>query len=68
MNVWWKHKADFIPSDCDMEPNQTLDNFKFTALEKEDSSDETPEDLMWVVCVFFFLSKIVIPLFLQCVY
>jgi len=29
-----------------MEPNQTLDNFKFAALEKEDSSDETPEDLM----------------------
>lgn len=46
VNVWWKHKADFIPSDCDMEPNQTLDKFKFAALEKEDSSDEAPEDLM----------------------
>lgn len=46
VNVWWKHQADFIPTDCDMEPNQTLDKFKFAALEKEDSSDEEPEDLM----------------------
>ncbi|KAL9969293.1 hypothetical protein ACROYT_G021492 [Oculina patagonica] len=45
VNVWWKHKADFIPSDCDMEPNQTLDKFRFSALEKE-SSNEEPADLM----------------------
>lgn len=51
VNVWWKHKADFIPSDCDMEPNQTLDKFKFAALEK-DSSDEEPVDFMWVIRFF----------------
>ena len=46
VNVWWKHKAGFIPSDCDMEPYQTLDKFKFAVLEKDNSSDEEPEDLM----------------------
>lgn len=51
VNVWWKHKADFIPTDCDMEPNQTLDKFKFSALEKE-SSNEEPVDLMWVMPYF----------------
>ena len=33
VNVWWTHKADFVPRQCDMAPGQTLDNFKFPAQE-----------------------------------
>ena len=43
MNVWWKHKTSFIPQDCIMEPNQTLDKFVFSSLQQE-ADNET--DLM----------------------
>ena len=45
VNVWWTHKPDFIPKDCDMEPNQTLDKFNFSSLQAESSSQQQP-DLM----------------------
>ena len=44
VNVWWKHKAAFIPQDCDMEPNQTLDRFNFSSLQQEVNNEE-PRDL-----------------------
>ena len=43
VNVWWKHVAQFIPQDCDMEPNQTLDKFKFSFLEEGANSQEQPD-------------------------
>jgi len=45
VNVWWKHRADFIPQDCDMEPNQTLDKFNFSSLQEE-TSNQGPPDLI----------------------
>lgn len=48
VNVWWTHKVNFIPEDCNMEPNQTLDKFNFSSLEAESSDQEQagPPDLM----------------------
>ena len=46
VNVWWKHIPDFVPQDCDMEPNQTLDNFKFSSLEQEASNTQGQEGFM----------------------
>lgn len=46
VNVWWKHIPDFVPQDCDMEPNQTLDNFKFSSLEQEASNTQEQEGFM----------------------
>lgn len=43
VNVWWKHKAAFIPQDCDMEPNQTLDKFNFSSLQQEMNNEEPPD-------------------------
>lgn len=35
VNLWWQHKANFVPKDCEgMEQNQTLEKFTFTTLEK----------------------------------
>lgn len=45
VNVWWKHKTGFIPQDCVMEPNQTLDKFVFSSL-KQETNNETEPDLM----------------------
>ncbi|KAK3735817.1 hypothetical protein QZH41_019916 [Actinostola sp. cb2023] len=43
VNVWFKHKADFVPSNCDLakskEP-QTLDKFLFSALALEGQDEE----------------------------
>ena len=48
VNVWWTHKVNFIPKDCNMEPNQTLDKFNFSSLEAEssDQGQAGPPDLM----------------------
>ena len=48
VNVWWTHKVNFIPKDCNMEPNQTLDKFNFSSLQAESSDQEQagPPDLM----------------------
>ncbi|XP_068755514.1 tRNA wybutosine-synthesizing protein 5-like [Montipora capricornis] len=45
VNVWWRHKTDFIPQDCDMEPNQTLDKFNFSSLQEEGNNQGTPDFL-----------------------
>jgi len=39
VNVWWKHKTSFIPQDCIMEPNQTLDKFVFSSLQQETDNE-----------------------------
>ena len=45
VNVWWQHKTGFIPQDCIMEPNQTLDKFVFSSLQQEADNGTAP-DLM----------------------
>lgn len=44
VNVWFQHKADFVPKKCNMEPGQTLDKFKFSSLE-ENGDPEGPGNL-----------------------
>lgn len=46
VNVWWKHLPDFVPQDCDMEPNQTLDNFRFSSLEEDANNSQEQEGFM----------------------
>ena len=41
VNVWWTHKTNFIPKDCNMEANQTLDKFHFSSPEAEFSYQGT---------------------------